>query len=866
MTINDVSNKRKTNPITAQYLDYRQEGASFFASVLAVFWLGFAWSILHLESPAWQRLIQNHSFYFPHIDYKKPRIGDPIRYLLQLLWLILFYPNKQKNALHGVRSRASQGLAFYQNMVHSYTTDSLQPSLHHAFKHLDGVHYALIITLFVVSGLFSVLALSYAITEPLNASRQFIFASILWVFSMSIWRLPGRFPIMVLTVLSLVSSARYLWWRCTATLYWNDSASVFFGVLLLMAEFYAFLVLALGFFQTIWPLNRNPVSLPADLSTWPTVDVMFTTYNEDLAVLRPSVLAALGLDWPKSKLRIYILDDGNRESIKAFAESVGVHYIARPTHEHAKAGNINYALKQTNGELVTVFDCDHIPTHVFLQLTVGWFLKDPTLAVLQTPHHFFSPDPFERNLDTSRSTPNEGALFYGVVQDGNDTWNATFFCGSAGVMRRTALEAIGGMAVESVTEDAHTSLRLQQQGFNSAYIRIPLSVGLATESLSIHIRQRIRWARGMAQILRIDNPLTTKGLNVAQRLCYFNATLHFLLGIPRLIFLLIPMSFLFFHAFIIYAPGLLIFLYAFPHIVQASLANIRMQGKFRHFLWNEIYETCLAWHIAWPTTVALFNPFKGKFNVTAKGGTIEKEFVDWGIARPYIILFFCNFIGLIVAFFRLYFGPSDEVSSVMVTGLWVIYNLAILGGALGVSVETKQVRQFHRVNCAIPVTILRANGRLYTATMADFSHDGVNLQYGSVDDVPVSGEMIRLVLKRGEFEYAFPCKVMWATGTSVGLQLSHISLQQSINFVQCTFARADTWTLWQTQYSEDGPIESMLKVFRLDFLGYKSIVRFLPNALKQMIRFFMGSLRWCFSFMPHRRHEGVKCADELTHQ
>ncbi len=48
--------------------------------------------------------------------------------------------------------------------------------------------------------------------------------------------------------------------------------------------------------------------------------------------------------------------------------------------------------------LVAVFDCDHVPTRSFLQMTVGWFLRDPKLAVLQTPHHFYSPDPFERNL------------------------------------------------------------------------------------------------------------------------------------------------------------------------------------------------------------------------------------------------------------------------------------------------------------------------------------------------------------------------------------------------------------------------------------------------------------------------------------
>lgn len=258
---------------------------------------------------------------------------------------------------------------------------------------------------------------------------------------------------------------------------------------------------------------------------------------------------------------------------------MGVKYIARTTHEHAKAGNINNALKYAKGEFVSIFDCDHVPTRSFLQMTMGWFLKEKQLAMMQTPHHFFSPDPFERNLGRFRKTPNEGTLFYGLVQDGNDMWDATFFCGSCAVIRRKPLDEIGGIAVETVTEDAHTSLRLHRRGYTSAYMRIPQAAGLATESLSAHIGQRIRWARGMVQIFRLDNPLTGKGLKFAQRLCYVNAMFHFLSGIPRLIFLTAPLAFLLFHAYIIYAPALMIALFVLPHMIHASLTNSKIQAN-----------------------------------------------------------------------------------------------------------------------------------------------------------------------------------------------------------------------------------------------------------------------------------------------
>ncbi len=180
--------------------------------------------------------------------------------------------------------------------------------------------------------------------------------------------------------------------------------------------------------------------MPEDLSAWPTVDLFIPTYNEPLSIVQNTVFGALSIDYPADKLKIYILDDGRREEFRAFAEALGVGYITRDNNIHAKAGNLNHALGLTDGELLALFDSDHVPNRAFLQLTVGGFLTDPKLSLVQTPHHFYSPDPFERNLRGGGSIPNEGLLFYGLIQDGNDLWNAAFFCGSCAVIRRSAVE------------------------------------------------------------------------------------------------------------------------------------------------------------------------------------------------------------------------------------------------------------------------------------------------------------------------------------------------------------------------------------------------------------------------------------------
>ena len=123
------------------------------------------------------------------------------------------------------------------------------------------------------------------------------------------------------------------------------------------------------------------------------------TYNEPLEVVRQTVFSAMSLDWPKDRLHVYVLDDGRRTEFREFCEELGVGYLIRDNNHHAKAGNINAALQVTHSEYVAIFDCDHIPTRSFLQVCMGWFFKDTNLVMLQTPHVFFSPDPFERNLD-----------------------------------------------------------------------------------------------------------------------------------------------------------------------------------------------------------------------------------------------------------------------------------------------------------------------------------------------------------------------------------------------------------------------------------------------------------------------------------
>ncbi|MGL5344093.1 MAG: UDP-forming cellulose synthase catalytic subunit [Plesiomonas sp.] len=847
-----------TASIQARYQRYHRHWRSPIALCGVVLWL-LIWSVFRLESPACQWLSQNKQTLYPLLRQPKRQFADPLRLLIQTIWLLLRGAYNHKTniaqkisklsaALFGHLSTLKQRLYHKINTFQYYNSPLLRSLSEKGpwYQTNNWLTAALRWGYLVIALLLAVLC----ITEPFGLLAQLTFVIILWVMALLIRNIPGRFSSMMMIVLSVVISCRYLWWRYTATLNWDNGVDLFFGLGLLAAETYSWLVLMLGYFQAIWPLHRSPYPLPANMDNWPSVDIYIPTYNEDLSVIRPTVYAALGLDWPQEKLNIYILDDGKRSYLADFAAEVGVHYLIRDNNFHAKAGNLNAAMKITNGEFIAVFDCDHIPTRSFLQMTLGWFVKDDKLGVMQTPHHFFSPDPFERNLGNFRKTPNENTLFYGLVQDGNDTWDATFFCGSCAVIRRSALEEIGGFAVETVTEDAHTSLRLHRHGYRSAYIRIPQAAGLATESLSAHVGQRIRWARGMVQIFRLDNPLFGKGLSWAQRICYSNAMLHFLSGVPRLVYLTAPLAFLIFHAYIIYAPAVMILLYVVPHMVHASLTNSRIQGKYRYSFWSEIYETVLSWYIARPTTVALINPRKGKFNVTAKGGLIDDQYFDWDISRPFLVLAMLNLIGVGFAGYRFIWGPGDEMITVFVSLLWTFYNLLLLGGAVAVASEVKQVRRTHRVQITLPAVVYRNNGHAYPCTMVDYSDGGVGIEMPQVQKFD-AGETVQLMLKRGTQEFLFKSRVCNQRNTFLGIQLEHMDLQSHIHFVQCTFARADTWAMWQESYQVDQPMRSIRDIFAVGLRGYKQMAKQAPASVRWLINALVWITEWIGTFMPH---------------
>ena len=671
-------------------------------------------------------------------------------------------------------------------------------------------------TLKIVTSILLLFLFILLIIIPLDSDKQFLLGGVLIVFTFFIGIFKNKKLQLALILISLLCTSRYIWWRATTTLYFDSYIELILGSLLFIAELYSLAILLFGYIQTCWPLKRTTAPLPKDTSLWPTVDLFIPTYNESIDIVKDTALAAQCIEYPKDKLKIYILDDGKRDEFRQLAEDIQVGYMIRPDNNHAKAGNLNHALTKTHGELICIFDCDHVATRVFLQATVGAFLVDEKLALIQTPHYFYSKDPFERNLSAAKRAPHEGALFYGPVQQGNDNWNAAFFCGSCAVIRRSALKETNGFAVETVTEDAHTALKLQRKGWNTAFLDIPLSAGLATERLTLHINQRIRWARGMTQIFRVDNPLLGKGLTFTQRICYLNAMLHFQYGLPRAIFLLSPLVFILFDLNIISSSATLIFSYALPHLITSNYVNSKLVGSYRYSFWGEIYETVMAFHLILPTLMSLISPKLGKFNVTDKGDLTDKNYFDHTAVRPLLIVAVLLVAAIGIALFKWIMGLYHYIDDgvIVINLIWGIYSLLIVLASISVAKETKQLRRATRVPASIPVTVYFSDNSVIETQSIDLSMSGARLNFPFEHNVTQTF-ITQIAIGIGKERAFIPIQQAWIDNKQLRMEFAHLTHAIRRDVVRVVLTRADAW--FKPKHANDKPLRSFIDVLQCAF-------------------------------------------------
>jgi cellulose synthase (UDP-forming) len=631
-------------------------------------------------------------------------------------------------------------------------------------------------------------------------------------------------------------------------------------------------------------------------SKLPSVDVYIPTYSEPVEIVKPTVLMASMLDYPREKFNVYILDDGGtaqktyipsideiekvkkeyeelkkeyeklnedkkfklssdgkklyekllqkekeykkllqqcekgKEARKRQAElqkiadeaGINVHYLTREKNEHAKAGNINEALKKTKGDLILILDCDHVPTQNFLKETVGFFVKNPKLFLVQTPHKFYNQDPIEKNLRIFRQVPNESEMFYNFIQKGLDFWDSSFFCGSAAILRRKYLEEVGGIAGDTITEDAETALELHSKGYESAYYSKGMIFGLQPETFSSFIVQRSRWAQGMIQIFLLKNPLFKKGLKWYQRLGYLNSNLFWFFGIARVVFLIIPLFFIFFNLKIYDATLNDVLAYAMPHFFFSLLLSYYLYSEYRWPFFSEVYESIQSLFLLPAIISVIKNPRAPTFIVTPKGESFDKSFVS-PFYKPIFILFNISVLAVIVGFYK-FFSTPDVRGTLIILAFWMIFNVLYLSIGIIVSYEKPEKRVFHRIP-ANDEAVVYINDRAYEGVVRDVSLTGIWVEVKK-DLTPVLKEYVwdkkLKFLIKDEYDnmIALQGEVVNANSHNIRMKFIYSNIEEEKKVIQVVYASSSRWKIFMDEKSVN-PVASfafLVKVTLKDFI------------------------------------------------
>lgn len=500
----------------------------------------------------------------------------------------------------------------------------------------------------------------------------------------------------VILALGVALGLRYLHWRATETIApfgLSFDCLVTWSFLALEVTNYAsFLSVSLMMTRT---RNRS-AEADANVAWWapappPRVVVLIATYNEEAEVLERTLAGAAALDYPN--LEIWLCDDGRRDWLAAFAARFGARHVTRPDNAHAKAGNINHALallaeRDDPPDFVAILDADFVPHVTFVSRAIALFHADD-VALVQTPQHFFNPDPVQHNLGLRRSYPDDQRLFFHQLMPARDAWDIAFCCGTSSIARFDRLQAIGLFPTDSVTEDFLLSLALREKGWRTVFLDEPLTEGLAPEGVKEYMTQRARWCLGQMQIVRGRfGPLSRRRIRLRDRWsvidAFLNWTASYTFRIGAFVF---PLLYWYFEILVVNATVTDVISYFVPYLVFTLVAfNFLSRGLVLPIVYD-VNQTLAAFPIVRAAYTGLLKPHGHPFKVTAKGGDRSRTIVQWGLMRPFIVLFTLTAIGLVAGLLSWRFDYSDAGDGKVVTLFWTTWNLLVLALTMLACVE-----------------------------------------------------------------------------------------------------------------------------------------------------------------------------------
>ncbi len=487
--------------------------------------------------------------------------------------------------------------------------------------------------------------------------------------------------------LSVFFTTLYLYWRIAYSIpIENGPLAICANIILLIVEIFGFIE-SLILYGHLMGMKKYPLPNIKD-DEFPDVDIFIATYNEPADLLRKTINACNHLKYPdKSKIHVWLCDDNRRAEMRQLAQSMGIGYFDRPDNSGAKAGNLNNALGRTNAPYVVTLDADMIVKSDFLLKTIPYFVdaekkcanmpqeQKISLGILQTPQCFYEPDIYQHSLYSDKTAPNEQDFFYRTIETAKTSSNSVIYGGSNTVISRKALKAIGGFYTETITEDFATGMLIESHGFVSLALPEPLASGKTPDTFKEHIKQRIRWGRGVISTARQLHLFRRRGLSLAQRLSYWSSVVYWYSPVKNLIYILSPLVFAVFAIPVFNCSWSNLLLFWLPmYLVQDQCLRAHSKNAVS-LKWSGIYETSVMPFLLVPIIKEFFGITTKKFAVTDKSRKLGKSRTDVRSMVPFLILIGLSVIGILRV---LTIIRGWQSLGLVILLFWIIRNLYFL--------------------------------------------------------------------------------------------------------------------------------------------------------------------------------------------
>ena len=457
-----------------------------------------------------------------------------------------------------------------------------------------------------------------------------------------------------------------------------DTFERVFSIVFLLSELFI-MFHAFGFFSNLVSESRKHEPSPqAEPGQDASVAILIPARHEPKQVVENTLLTCMGLAYPNK--RVYLLDDSSIESYKQEARELAERYditlFTRADNRGAKAGLINDVLKTLTEKYIAVFDADQNPMPGFLRKVLPFLEADDRLSFVQTPQ-------FYSNTDASRValiSNVQQAVFFEYVCEGKSSKESMFCCGTNVVIRRSALEDVGGFDEQTVTEDVATTLKLHRKGWKSLYYNKAYTFGMAPEDLGSYFKQQNRWAMGNVQLFRKLVVLFFTDIRVLKPVQWFEYAItstYYFIGWAYLFLLAGPILYTFFNVPSYFMDPSVYVLTFVPYFMLSLLVYYSSMEK-RNYSTINVFRAQMLSLMTIPVYIrasvsGLLNVGKG-FQVTPKDGA---KTVPLRVLWPQLLLWGVHVSALTWGILRLYY---EQNVSLLMNVFWIGFHCFMFSG------------------------------------------------------------------------------------------------------------------------------------------------------------------------------------------